>query len=97
MKSSVEHAARQWPALERITWDASTRVWRWSIAAATPNGPVVRTGSAETYREARMQLDSEVSRLTAPRAWGTPATPVLPLAGRKRRPPRPKFRGPGLA
>jgi hypothetical protein len=95
-KSRLERIARQRPALERIAWDTEAQVWRWRISAHTPNGPVVRTGSGLTRREANQGLTVEWSRLTTARAWGYAVTPQLRLSGRKGGPRRPKLRGPGL-
>ena len=97
MRDSLEDAARRRPAVERIVWDTDARVWRWRISAETPNGPIVRTGTALTRREAHQALTVEWSRLTTARAWGYAVTPQLRLAGRKGGPPRPQLRGPGLA
>jgi hypothetical protein len=97
MSSSLADKARQRPAVERITWDPASRVWRWWISAETPSGQIVRTGTALTRREAHQALTVEWSRLTRARALGDAVAPQLRLAGRKGRPPRPQLRGPGLA
>jgi hypothetical protein len=97
MKSGIEYTARQRPAVERIVWDTDARVRRWRISADTPNGPIVRTGSALTRREAHQGLTCEWSRLATARAWGYAVAPQLPLSGRKGGPRRPKLGGPGLA
>lgn len=96
-KSGLEHTARQRPAVERIVWDTDARLWRWRISADTPNGPIIRTGSALTRWEAHQGLTIEWSRLTTARAWGYAITPQLQLSGHKGGPRRPKLRGPGLA
>ena len=80
MKSSLEHTARQRPAVERIVWDADARVWRWLISAATPSTSIVRTGTALTRQEAHQAITVEWSRLTAARAWDYAVAPQLRLA-----------------
>lgn len=96
MKNGIEHQARQQPAVERIMWDPTARLWRWRISTATPNGPVVRTGTAETRWEADRDLTVAWSRLNVVRALGYAETPQLRLSGLKAR-RWPRLRGPGLA
>jgi hypothetical protein len=97
MRTSLEHTARQRPAVERIVWDTDARVWRWRISSDTPNGPIVRTGTAATRWEAHRDLRCEWSRLTRARALGDAVAPQLRLSGHKGGPPRPRLRGPGVA
>jgi hypothetical protein len=93
VNSSLEDAARPRSALERINPDADNRLW-WRISADTPNRPIVRTGREVLGG----QPGAHVRVVAADRRASVDlrGPPQLQRAGRKRRPRRPRLRGPGL-
>lgn len=82
--------------VERIDWDASARMWQWSVTGAVAAGEQERlSGMSWTKLEAEREVVQARLRIESHAFTGRPSAARLRAPSRFVR--RPSLRGPGLA